>query len=198
VEEALRAIGQEADRATDTIRAVTQASRREPMPVKPVELVGVAERVAKLLDFETSDLGVKIHVLSAEGPVRVLVNSTQLAQILGNLLRNALEAIAEGAQTGGVITVAIERGEPGWRLVRVSDTGKGIPADRAEAIFAPFYTTKRAGTGLGLAVSRRLVESFGGRLWLEPEVAGATFCLTLPDAEEAASVHAAEGAAPVH
>jgi PAS domain S-box-containing protein len=189
VEEALRAIGQEAERASDTIRAVTKASRREPMPVRSVELVSVAERVAKLLDPEARDLGVKIQVQCAEGTARVVANGTQLAQILGNLLRNGLEALAEGGQSGGEITVAIGRGEPGSTLVRVHDNGKGIPAERAEAVFAPFYTTKREGTGLGLAVSRRLAESFGGRLWLAPEPEGTTFCLTLPEAEEAPPVH---------
>jgi two-component system sensor kinase FixL len=67
----------------------------------------------------------------------------------------------------------------------VHDSGKGIPADRAEAIFTPFYSTKRSGTGLGLAVSRRLAESFGGRLWLEPEERGTSFCFTLPRADDA-------------
>ena len=185
VEEALRSIGQEAERATDTIRAVTKASRREPMPVRAVELVGVAERVAKLLDPEARDLAVKIHVRAAAVPTHVLANGTQLAQILGNLLRNALEAIAESGQSGGEVTVTIGRAEPGTVRVNVHDTGKGIPPERAEAVFAPFYTTKREGTGLGLAVSRRLVESFGGRLWLAPEAEGTTFCLTLPEAEEA-------------
>jgi PAS domain S-box-containing protein len=187
VAEALRAIGQEAERASDTIRHVTQASRREPVPLGAVELVGVAERVAKLLEPEARDLGVKIQVRCAAGEARAHANATQVAQIFGNLLRNALEAILESGG-GGEIDVSISRDEPGAWLVSVHDTGKGIPTGHAEAIFAPFYSTKRAGTGLGLAVSRRLVESFGGRLWLEPGDAGATFCFTIPRAEEAAHV----------
>ena len=182
VKEALHAIGQEAERASDTIRSVTQASRREPVNVRPVELVSLAERVAKLLDFEARELGVKIRV-NAVGGTQALANATQLAQVFGNLLRNAVEALAEGGTGGGEVHVAIEPDEAGWLAVRVSDTGKGIPADRADAIFAPFYTTKRDGTGLGLAVSRRIVESFGGRLWLEAETQGASFCFTLPRAE---------------
>jgi PAS domain S-box-containing protein len=189
VEEALVSIRQEAERASDTIRHVTQASRREPVPLGPVELVGVAERVAKLLDPEARDLGVKIQVRCAEGQAHAHANATQIAQIFGNLIRNALEAILESGGGGGEIDVSIARDDAAFLLVSVHDTGKGIPDDRAEAVFAPFYSTKRAGTGLGLAVSRRLVESFGGRLWLEPGDAGATFCLTLPRAEDAPVVH---------
>ena len=189
VAEALTSIRQEAERASDTIRSVTQASRREPVPLGPVELVGVAERVAKLLDFEARELGVKIVVRCAEGQARALANATQIAQIFGNLIRNALESIMENGTGGGEIDVSIAQGEPGLLAVEVRDTGKGIPADRAEAIFAPFYSTKRTGTGLGLAVSRRLVESFGGRLWVEPGDHGATFCLTLPRAEDVQLVH---------
>jgi two-component system sensor kinase FixL len=154
----------------------------------PVELVGVAERVARLLDPEARDLGVSVLVRSAEGKAHAHANATQVAQVLGNLIRNALEAILEAGGSGGEIDVSIAPGEPGFLLVSVHDTGKGISADRVEAIFAPFYSTKRAGTGLGLAVSRRIVESFGGRLWLESGEAGATFCLTLPRAEVAALV----------
>ena len=189
VAEALHAIGQEAERATDTIRAVTQAARREPVPLKPVELVEVAQRVARLLDFETRELGVAIRVQAEHSSTRALANSIQVAQVFGNLLRNAVEAIAESSKAGGEVRVAIGAGEPGWIEVSVHDTGKGISSDRAEAIFAPFFTTKRAGTGLGLAVSRRLVESFGGRLWLAPEAEGATFRFTLPRAEASELVH---------
>jgi PAS domain S-box-containing protein len=187
VEEALGSIRQEAERASDTIRHVTQASRREPVPLGTVELVGVAERVTKLLAPEAHDIGVKIQVRCVTGEARAHANATQVAQIFGNLLRNALEAILETGG-GGEIDVSISRDEPGGWLVSVHDTGKGIPADRAEAIFTPFYSTKRTGTGLGLAVSRRLVESFGGRLWLEPGDAGATFCFTIPHAGEAPDV----------
>ena len=80
----------------------------------------------------------------------------------------------------GELVVTIGAGAPGWLEVSEHDSGKGIASDRADAIFAPFFSTKPSGTGLGLAVSRRLVEAFGGRLWVEPSEVGATLRFSLP------------------
>jgi PAS domain S-box-containing protein len=88
VGEALRAIEQEAERASDTIRSVTQVLQRAPVPAKPVNLAQVAERVARLLDFEVRELGVKVQVRCEGGAAWALANATQVAQILSNLLRN--------------------------------------------------------------------------------------------------------------
>jgi two-component system sensor kinase FixL len=148
-----------------------------------VNLAQVAERVARLLDFEVRELGVKVQVRCEGGAAWALANATQVAQILSNLLRNSLEAIAESQRGSGEVRFEIDGYEPGWVAVRVSDDGKGISPDQIEAVFAPFYTTKRDGTGLGLAVCRRLVESYGGRIWLEPAAEGASFRFTLPHAE---------------
>jgi len=108
------------------------------------------------------------------------VDRFQLAQVLSNLLRNGIEAIEEQGEPTGELAVSIGAGAPGWLEVSVQDSGKGIAPDRVDAIFAPFFSTKPGGTGLGLAVSRRLVESFGGRLWVEPSLAGATLRFSLP------------------
>lgn len=100
-----------------------------------------------------------------------------LAQALHNLVRNAGEAtVGEGTLTIGA--------EPGarWLRIVVADDGPGIPAGNAETIFAPFFTTKERGTGLGLAVARAAVAAHGGTLALRPSTRGATFVLTLPRA----------------
>jgi Histidine kinase-, DNA gyrase B-, and HSP90-like ATPase len=79
-----------------------------------------------------------------------------------NLMLNGIEAMKE---TGGVLTVKTGRGEGGQVLISVSDTGVGLPARRADEIFNAFFTTKLQGSGMGLAISRSIVESHGGRLW---------------------------------
>jgi signal transduction histidine kinase len=93
---------------------------------------------------------------------------------------NGIEAMRE---TGGVLRVKTGRGEGGQVLISVSDTGVGLPAERADEIFNAFFTTKPEGSGMGLAISRSIVESHGGRLWATShDGRGATFHFTLPTA----------------
>ena len=107
-----------------------------------------------------------------------LVDRVQLQQVLMNLMLNAIEAMKEGS---GKLNLASNRTDGGQLLVSVTDTGVGLPADDPERIFKAFYTTKPQGTGMGLSISRRIIESHGGRLWARPnDGRGATFCFTLP------------------
>jgi signal transduction histidine kinase/CheY-like chemotaxis protein len=102
----------------------------------------------------------------------------QLQQVLMNLMLNGIEAMQD---TGGELTVASERTEDGQLLISVSDTGIGLSIDEAERIFEAFFTTKLQGTGMGLSISRRIIESHGGRLLASSNTGrGATFQFTLP------------------
>src|SRR5262249_42651650 len=95
-----------------------------------------------------------------------------------NLMLNAIEAM-QG--TGGELSVKSERGENGQLLFSVSDSGLGLPVDKEDAIFDAFFTTKPHGTGMGLRISRSIIESHGGRLWASSRAAqGATFHFSLP------------------
>ena len=97
-----------------------------------------------------------------------------------NLMLNGIEAMKEA---GGELTIRTQR-EDGEVLVSVSDTGVGLPADQTEQIFNAFFTTKPGGTGMGLAISRSIVEAHGGRLWAaDNEGRGASFHFSLPPAE---------------
>jgi PAS domain S-box-containing protein len=91
-----------------------------------------------------------------------LADRVQLQQVLMNLMLNSIEAMQE---TGGELKIVTRTTDDGQLLISVSDTGYGLPADQPERIFKPFFTTKAQGTGMGLAISRRIVESHGGRLW---------------------------------
>src|SRR6202020_407508 len=120
-----------------------------------------------------------------------LPSTRELARRLMNLMLNGIEAMKE---TGGVLTVKTGRGEGGHVLISVSDTGAGLPAGRADEIFNAFFTTKPQGSGMGLAISKSIVESHGGRIWANGEGGrGATFHFTLPAAptETNSSVDAA-------
>ena len=97
-----------------------------------------------------------------------------------NLMLNGIEAMKE---IGGVLTVKTERDECGQVLISVSDTGVGLPVGKADEIFNAFFTTKPQGSGMGLAISRSIVESHGGQIWANGDGGrGATFHFTLPTA----------------
>jgi signal transduction histidine kinase len=106
-----------------------------------------------------------------------------------NLMLNAIDAMKE---TGGVLTVKSGQDHDGRVLISVSDTGVGLPADQADQIFNAFFTTKPQGSGMGLAISRSILESHSGRLWATAnDGRGATFHFTLPVTAEVVQVPAA-------
>jgi signal transduction histidine kinase len=99
-------------------------------------------------------------------------------QVLMNLMLNGIEAMKE---TGGVLTMKSQLGEDGEIQVSIHDTGPGLPPGKADQIFDAFFTTKPRGSGMGLAISKSIVESHGGRIWANGDGGrGATFHFTLP------------------
>jgi signal transduction histidine kinase len=104
----------------------------------------------------------------------------QLQQVLMNLIMNSIEAMKAAPGTRE-LAITSQRGDGELLLVSVSDTGVGLPSQHAGQIFDAFFTTKEHGTGMGLSISRSIVESHGGRLWaVDHAPPGASFCLTLP------------------
>jgi signal transduction histidine kinase len=115
--------------------------------------------------------------LAADLP-KLIADRVQLQQVLMNLMLNAIEATKE---TGGVLTLKSQMGQDGQLLISVTDTGVGLPMENADEIFNAFFTTKPQGSGMGLAISRTIVESHGGLLWATANSGrGATFHFTLP------------------
>ena len=108
----------------------------------------------------------------------VTADRVQLQQVLMNLMLNGIEAMSN---LGGELTVTSRLGEDGQLTLSVSDSGVGLPAEEPDRIFATFFSTKPQGSGMGLTISRSIVESHGGHLWATANSArGATFHLTLP------------------
>jgi signal transduction histidine kinase len=101
-----------------------------------------------------------------------------LQQILMNLMLNSIEAMKD---TGGVLTLKSQLREDGQVAISIQDTGPGLPPEKADQIFDAFFTTKPQGSGMGLAISKSIVESHGGRIWANGNGGrGATFHFTLP------------------
>jgi two-component system sensor kinase FixL len=119
-----------------------------------------------------------------------LADRVQIQQVLLNLMRNAVEAMAESERRDMIISTS---SAPAGRLVvRVADTGPGIEPDFAQQLFRPFVTTKKHGMGVGLSISRTIVESHGGEIWFEPTPGGgATFCFTIESVTRDEVEHAA-------
>jgi signal transduction histidine kinase len=149
------------------------------------EIIG---EMGLLLRSEANEYAVSIRTDLAADLPKITADRVQLQQVLMNLMLNGIEAMKE---TGGVLTVKTERGEGAEVLISggegaevlisVSDTGAGLPAGRADEVFNAFFTTKPQGSGMGLAISRSIVESHGGRLWATSnDGRGATFHFTLP------------------
>jgi len=108
----------------------------------------------------------------------VLADRVQIQQVLLNLIRNAMDAMEDSQHRELMITVRPE--DRTHARVSVADTGSGIVPDIAEQLFQPFITTKRHGMGVGLSISRTIVEAHGGRIWVEPNPSGGTiFSFTL-------------------
>jgi two-component system sensor kinase FixL len=143
-----------------------------------------ADDARTLTGLNTAMGGVRIMIAPDLRAFDIIADRVQTRQVLLNLLRNAVDALQE--TPGPAIAISAEaRGD--FVQVAISDNGSGFGADSAEALFAPFVTSKMHGVGLGLAISQMIVESTGGRIWAERNVAGgATFCFTLPLAETAA------------
>ncbi len=108
----------------------------------------------------------------------MLVDRVQTQQVLINLMRNAVEAMADAPLRDLVMTTRND--EPGMVRVTVADTGHGVPPEVAEDLFRAFNSTKANGMGLGLSICRTIVEASGGRIWMEPrEGGGSLFHFTL-------------------
>jgi signal transduction histidine kinase len=140
----------------------------------------IVHEMVVLLRGEANRYAVSMRTDLAADLPKITADRVQLQQVLMNLTLNAIEAMKE---TGGILTVKSQCDGDDQLLIAVSDTGVGLPAEKADQIFDAFFTTKMQGSGMGLAISRSIVESHGGRLWATAnDGRGATFHFTLPAA----------------
>ena len=179
--EALRGVVEDGQRAGDVIRRIRALMQREPRRQEPLDINEAISEVLALAQQEQRRAGAVLEVSLADALPRVPGDKVLLQQLLLNLTVNALEAMRGVAEAPRILTVRSEKDGTGGVLVTVRDTGVGLAADGADRLFDPFYTTKAGGMGMGLAISRSIVEAHGGRIWAAPnEPRGATFRFTLP------------------
>jgi PAS domain S-box-containing protein len=167
-----------ARRAAEIIDHVRSLFKKSFPQREPVDLNELIREIALLLQNDITRNSVTVRLELVEHLPEVAGDRVQLEQVLMNLMLNAIESMHD---VNGDLTITSKPTDDGDLLISVSDTGVGIPDDKADQIFDTFFTTKPQGTGMGLAISRSIVESHGGRLWATSNSGrGSTFRFTLP------------------
>ncbi len=186
VDEALEAtsrIVKDGSRATEIIDRLRSLYKKSPPKRELVDVNELVVEMLVLLRSEAARYSIAVRTELAPDLPKITADRVQLQQVLMNLMLNAIEAMKD---TAGELTIKTEMGQGGPVLISVSDTGVGLPNEKTEQIFNAFFTTKPEGSGMGLSISRSIVESHGGRLWAANNSPhGARFCFTLPTKAEA-------------
>ena len=177
---AIDSISTEALRAGEVIRRLRQLIRKEAPRQEWVDLNALVADAVRIVGPEARQAAVRIEVYPAAALPRLLGDGIQIEQVILNLLRNAVEAMAGGGERR-VLQVSTRQARPDSVELAVHDTGPGLPAGLTDAVFEPFISTKSGGLGMGLSISRTIVEAHRGRLWAvtNPD-GGMTFRIDLP------------------
>jgi signal transduction histidine kinase len=183
-------ISAQALRAGEVLRRIRAFVKHTELPRSRVDLNALVREALYFAAMEASDLGIALLLDLSPDPLDVQADAIQIEQVMLNLVRNGFEAMTH---TSGErqLRIHTRAADDGTAEFAVHDTGEGVEATIAGRLFDPFFTTRRDGLGLGLAISRSIVEAHGGRLWTTPNTPrGSTFRFTLPavsgDAKDAA------------
>ena len=182
--DAMERVAGQAERASDIIRHLRTFVRKEDAQLLPIQLNFLVTEVVRLVHGEARQSGVELAIELADGLPPVMADNIQLQQVLVNLVRNAIEAINGAEIEPRRIRIVTRRGADGSVEACVEDSGPGFDAKSAEQLFEPFYSTKAHGMGIGLSISRSIVEAHHGRIWARgaPD-GGASFHFALPAAK---------------
>src|SRR5882762_7597180 len=184
IREALGEIRDDAERASAVVGRVRQLAKRAPVEKSLLDLKDVVNDVLALARYESIARHVTIRTdLSHDLPL-VSGDRVQLQQVLLNLVMNGMDAMNTIEESQRVLVIGGHhetRDGSSEALLRVQDAGIGFKPEAMDRLFEAFYTTKPDGMGMGLAISRSIIEAHGGRLWAEPNSGpGATFLISLP------------------
>jgi C4-dicarboxylate-specific signal transduction histidine kinase len=179
-EEALECIVRDANRAAQVIGRIRSLLTKTPTPMVHLDINDVIREVLLLTVHETNRRRTTVATDLAADMPPVLGDRVQLQQVLLNLIMNSLDAM--NGSTGSPRNLSIRSSiKPDCVLIQVEDSGHGWDPSHSNSIFDPFFTTKKDGIGMGLTISRSIVEAHGGRLWAERRIPhGANLNFTLP------------------
>jgi two-component system sensor kinase FixL len=181
VREILNDIVQDDYRASEVIRRIRAVVRKSDLEFASLDLAKVIREVILLLHSDAIVRATRVNVELDEDLPAVYADKVQLQQVTLNLLLNAFDAMSGVSPGERVVSIALTREGEDMARIAVRDRGHGLTVGKLDTIFKPFYTSKPHGLGLGLSISRSIVELHGGRLWAENNTdRGATFYVTLP------------------
>jgi C4-dicarboxylate-specific signal transduction histidine kinase len=179
--QAMQRIVEDASRASEIIRRVRGLARQAPARNEPLSINETIQEILALMKSELDKSDISLRTELAHHLPLLVGDRIQLQQVLLNLIINATEAMKETREAPRELTVSTALGGSDKVVVAVRDTGPGLDQRQLEGMFEPFYTTKHEGMGMGLTISRSIIENHGGRIWATPnDPRGATFQFTLP------------------
>jgi two-component system, LuxR family, sensor kinase FixL len=180
VREILKDIVDDDSRASAVIRRIRSLVKKEEAAFVPLDLAEAMREVVRLAHSDAVLLNVNVEIQSNPALPWVRGDRVQLQQVVLNLMLNAFDAVKDCPLDERRIALTAQQEGSGAVRVAVRDWGVGLSGDKLDKIFQPFYTTKRTGLGMGLSISRSIVEAHGGRLWAENNAGrGATFYFTV-------------------
>ena len=173
-------------RASEIIAGIRALAKKAPLQKEPLDLNETIDEAIAMVRSELRASNVSLQTQLANDLPLIKGDRVQLQQVILNLIINAIEAMAEIKEAPRTLTVSLERtadlsDNSDHVIIAVRDSGPGLDMTSLDRLFDTFYTTKPQGLGMGLAISRSIIEAHGGRLWATPNTeVGATFQFTLP------------------
>ena len=175
-------------RAGNVIERMRGLLRRHALDKRPLDVRDLVSDVVTIMRFEATRRRIKLEVVIADNLPRVCGDVVHLQQVLINLIANGMDAAEDVKRDDPHINVTASRNGSQSVEITITDSGKGVPADKLAHIFDPFFTTKLHGMGMGLSISRTIIEAHKGHLWAENlSDGGASFRFKLPLIEEDAT-----------
>jgi len=167
-------------RAGEIVRRVRSMFKGDDTRKRPIGIGALVAEVVRLIESEAAVREIAVRTEVSPSTQQVIGDRVQLQQCVLNLLMNAFEAITEAKSDRREVTIKVKPLENGWVGTSVCDTGAGVAPAISSRLFEPFVTTKSKGMGLGLLVTRSIVENHGGKIWATPNPdRGTTFTFTL-------------------
>jgi len=179
--DAVDSISAEALRAATIIRRLRSLIRKDVQRFVPFDVREVIIDAVRLSEADARQAGVTIRLAFGPDIVPVAGDAIQIDQVVLNLIRNGVDAVADMPAERRAVVVGLSPGDNGSVEISVADSGPGLPAEVADRLFEPFVSTKPGGLGMGLSISRTIVEAHHGRIWTSPNPTGGTrFHVSLP------------------
>jgi PAS domain S-box-containing protein len=177
----LERASEQAHRAGDVIRHLREFVSKGNNNKTWVVLDDLIQGVIDFIDWELRGSDIQVVFQPGSPACELLVDKVQIEQVLINLIRNGIEAIRQAGIPGGRVDIATRVAAEGSVEVTIADNGPGIDPAMADSLFEPYQTSKEEGMGMGLSISRSIIEAHNGRLWIdEQRQQGALFCINIP------------------